>query len=189
MGPYLVLFDRRRYATAVAPALDHYASSGDPGQILPLLEQANRLVANSEPLRTRLSNHGIDLLQTTMRILTGEGSAAVACELVTALCVPDLLGIDPELSITDNALTAYLFRHSVWIENAFTDGLFGRGEPLRFALGMQSEIVSADDTRRLHEEMKHLSPPGTLAQQFAALKRIIEIALADPNLALVMTFQ
>jgi hypothetical protein len=189
MGPYLVLFDRQTYTTRVAPALEAYAASGDPGLILPLLEQANRQAANSESLRERLLTHEIDLLQTTMRILTGEGSPAVANELVAALCVPDLPGITAEVSIADNPLTAYLFRYSAWIENAFTAGLFGRGEPLRFPLGMQSEIVSADDTRQLLQEMKHLSPPASLFESFINMKRMADTALADPNLALVVTFQ
>lgn len=182
----LVLFDLAAYLTRVEPVLREFFAGAPEGILLPLLEEANRRSSESETLRKRLLAHNIEPGQSIIRLLTGqaEGGDAfslearenrpsleayvagpVVYELLAALCIAEPAGIDPEHSIGESALVSHLIGHSAWIERAFTGEVFGRGEPLRFPLGLQSEIVRREDVQRLIEELKSVPPPDPRQQR------------------------
>jgi hypothetical protein len=199
---HLVLFDMQWYAGRVEPTLREFFSGAPEGLLLPLLEESNRRVLRNEALRKRLLSHNIEPGQALIRILTGQEfssssfadersllearesrpslevyvSGPVVYELLTALCLPDLPGIDPQQNISESALLSHLVEHSPWIESAFTGDVFGRGEPLRFPLGIQSEVVRPSDVARLLEELKTIPPPDPRAgneKQVAALRNLL----------------
>jgi len=182
---YLVLFDMQWYTCRVEPTLREFFAGAPEGFLLPLLEESNRRASQSEAVRKRLLSHNIEPGQALIRILTGQelSSASfaddlslfearetrpaleiyvagpVAYELLTALCIPDLPGIDPQQNIGESALLSHLVEHSPWIERAFTGDVFGKGEPLRFPLGLQSEVMSRSDVERLLAELRTVPPP------------------------------
>src|SRR6266853_1738024 len=77
MDHYLVLFDMRIYSARVKPALQEFFSSGAEGAILNLLEETNRAVTASEPLRRRLLARAIEPGQSIIRLLTGQSPLPV----------------------------------------------------------------------------------------------------------------
>src|SRR5579863_1579753 len=168
---YLVLFDMQCYTCRVEPTLREFFAGAPEGFLLPLLEESNRRAAQSEAVRKRLLSHNIEPGQAIIRILAGQElssasfaddvslyearesrpalevyvSGPVMYEILTTLCIPDLPGINPQQNIGDSALLSHLVEHSRWIESAFTGDVFGKGEPLRFPLGLQSELMSRSD--------------------------------------------
>jgi hypothetical protein len=198
---YLILFDMQWYASRVEPTLREFFAGAPEGILLPLLEESNRRSSQNEPLRKRLLAHNIEPSQAIIRILTGQelyGASAdhlsmltaretrpamevyvsgpVAFELLTALCVADLPGIDPQQNIGDSALLSHLVEHSPWIESAFTGDVFGKGEPLRYPLGLQSEVMRPSDVERLLAELKSVPAPDPRLgseKQVAALKNVL----------------
>jgi hypothetical protein len=199
---YLVLFDMQWYNGRVEPTLREFFAGAPEGFLLPLLEESNRRASGNEALRKRLLSHNIEPGQALIRILTGQelsGSSfgddlsllearesrpamevyvagPVAYELLTALCLADLPGINPQQDIGDSALLSHLVEHSPWIENALTGEVFGKGEPLRFPLGLQSEVMRPSDVQRLLAELKAIPAPDPHAgneKQVAALQNLL----------------
>jgi hypothetical protein len=199
---YLVLFDMQWYAGRVEPTLREFFAGAPEGILLPLLEESNRRSSQNDALRKRLQSHNIEPGQAIIRILTGQElygaafagdlsmlearesrpamevyvSGPVAFELLTALCVADLPGIDPQQNIGDSALLSHLVAHSPWIESAFTGEVFGKGEPLRYPLGLQSEAMRRSDVERLLAELKSVPPPDPALgseKQVAALRNVL----------------
>ena len=83
-------------------------------------------------------------------------SGPVAYEIL-ALLHSELPGINSQQNIGESALLSHLVEHSPWIESAFTGDVFGKGEPLRYPLGLQSEVMSRSDAERLLAELKDSS--------------------------------
>src|ERR1700683_5000256 len=186
---YLVLFDMQWYTSRVEPTLREFFAGAPEGFLLPLLEASNRRASESEAVRQRLLSHNIEPGQAIIRILTGQELSAasfaddlamfearesrpalevyvsgpVMYEILSALCIPDLPGIDPRQNIGESALLSHLVEHSPWIERAFTGDVFGKGEPLRFPLGLQSEVMRRSAVELLLAELKTLPPPDPRA--------------------------
>jgi hypothetical protein len=199
---YLVLFDMQWYTGRVEPTLREFFAGAPEGFLLPLLEESNRRASQSEAVRKRLLSHNIEPGQAIIRILTGQElagasfaddlslfearesrpdlevyvSGPVMYEILSALCIPDLPGIDPRQNIGDSALLSHLVEHSPWIERAFAGDVFGKGEPLRFPLGLQSELMGRSDAERLLAELKTLPPPDPRAgneKRVEALRNVL----------------
>src|SRR5262249_15557404 len=100
-------------------------------------------------------------------------SGPVVYELLAALCIADVAGVDPEQSVGESTLLSHLCTHSPWIAGALNGDVFGKGEPLRFPLGLQSEIMSRENVESLLSELQSVPPPdprlGT-EKQVAALR-------------------
>ncbi len=212
MDYFLALFDLDAYRTRVEPVLNGFFAGAPEGILLPLLEESNRRVSQSESLRKRLLEHNIEPGQSIIRILTGDEvslieaqenrpaievyvSGPVVYEILAALCIPDLPGIDAEQDIGDSPLRSHLIEHSAWIESAFTGAVFGKGEPLRFPLGLQSEILRRADVERLLAEVNSIPLPGPrpgaegLLVRISNLQRMLEAGLADPKLGILFTLR
>jgi hypothetical protein len=199
---YLVLFDMHWYTGRVEPTVREFFAGAPEGFLLPLLEESNQRVLQSEAVRKRLLSHNIEPGQAIIRILAGQEissasfaddlslfevresrpavevyvSGPVMYEILTALCIPDLPGIDPQQSIGESALLSHLVEHSTWIERAFTGDVFGKGDPLRFPLGLQSEVMRRSDVERLLAELKTIPAPNPHAgneRQVAALQNVL----------------
>jgi hypothetical protein len=199
---YLVLFDMQWYNGRVEPTLREFFAGAPAGLLLPLLEESNRRATRSEAVRKRLLSHNIEPGEAIIRILTGQEisgasfaddlslfearesrpalevyvSGPVMYEILTALCIPELPDINPQQNIGESALLSHLVEHSPWIERAFTGDVFGQGDPLRFPLGLQSEVMRPSDAGRLLAELKAMPPPDPRAgneKQVAALRNVL----------------
>jgi hypothetical protein len=182
---YLTLFDIQCYRERIEPTLRDFFAGAPEEIFLPLLEETNRRASQSEPLRRRLLAHGIEPGQSIIRLLTGLDlvgppfdddvsileprasrpalevyvSGPVAYEIIAGYCLPELPGIQPQQAIGESALVSHLIEHSAWIEGALEGDVFGKGEPLRYPLGVQSELMSRPNTERFLEELKRIPPP------------------------------
>jgi hypothetical protein len=195
------LFDIAKYRQRVEPALKNYFATGDRTDILCLLEEAKQFSA-----------HPSDLIQSSINILQGtefygpsvnhippspEATTnrqdldyyvrfTVVEELLEGLCLAKFDRHSAEQNMGRSALIPYLYKHSSWIENAFTGEILDTGTRLDFPLGEHAEIMSLETVETLLSELNSIPAPdpNSMAEvevQFSNLRQILEIAAGDPD--------
>lgn len=209
----LNLFDIRTYKERVLPAYQSFFKKDDTGPLIALLREciqkldadpqlAEHLLWNSEVIE-----EDIGILKGTVHY-TPDGKSSnqgeteeshkvrrdyarefVSSNILQILCVPRDKRVNPEQEMTNTPLITYLYEKSGWIKDVFTFSRSVQGGRLELTMGESSELFTKEDIQKFSAELNKVPPPEDrqLRKEYDDLRAMVNIALEDPNLTLVIS--
>lgn len=210
---HLNLFDIRTYKERVLPAYQSFFKNDDTRPLVELLREciqkldadpqlAERLLWNSEVIE-----EDIGILNGTV-YYTPDGNSSnqgetkeshkvrrdyarefLSSNILQILCVPRDKRVNPEQDMTNTPLITYLYEKSEWIKDVFTFARPVRGGRLELAIGESSELFTKEDIQKFSAELNKVPPPEDrqLRKEYDNLRAMLNTALEDPNLTLVLS--
>jgi hypothetical protein len=202
----LPIFERR-----VVPAYSLYAASSDASGLVTLAKNAIAEYPNVVGKVADLPS--IEVYEEYLNILTGkvfyrsDGTPhdqlrettpddlrllidnSIAPALMRLMCIPyDLPAVEQNMS--HRQLMMYLYDHSRFVEDHFTFAIEPSGSTPPIKLGEWSRFFSADEVRKLDQELARIPIPedrDVLNGGFDNLRSLVHTAVQQPQVGLLLT--
>lgn len=185
MRTYLCLFDLPPYDTRVAPALRLYRDRYQPGAVVDLMREIERLLpALHKDNRARVPDdddckHWIDSLGPDAGYKPSEQTMReLAAMLIECLCIPHGLGFNPIEDL--DKLAPALSPQSDWFADLMDGGEELAGGRLEFSFGSGSLIATREQIRQFLGEVPDEPACGNL-------RRLLRAADGETNYTLLKT--
>lgn len=207
----LYLFNKRIYRESVIPAYEAFLTKKDPQPLINLLtevvesfdpgkrmyplfwdEQFYQDAIGTLDGRVYYSSKGEEPADSNQKTTPEDLESYVTEDLppaiVMPLCVPHYDGVISNQDMTNSRLVGYLYERSKWIEEVFTFSRSPSGEYLEVPIGASSEFFSKEELQRFSTELSSTPAPDEpkLKQEFENLRQLVNLALSDPDLTLIM---
>jgi hypothetical protein len=210
----IYLFNIRSYREKVLPAYKQFFRKNDPELLITLLRECIEELNSNPQLSKQLLwdkesiEEDIGILMGTVYYSPDGGYSSnqgekkeshkvrrdyarevLSSNILQILCVSRDKRMNPQQDMTNTPLITYLYEKSEWIKDLFTFVRPVKGGRLELAIGESSEFFTKEDVQRLSVELSKVPPPEDyqLRKEYNNLRAMLNVALEDPNLTLVLS--